>query len=191
MLQAGQHAPDFALPDADMQSVHLSKFRGRKHVVLYFYPRDGTPGCTIQATEFSDHEGDFAKRNCVVLGVSPDDCLRHAEFRDANGISIRLLADPERRVCAQYGVLQSVAPQAHAEGGNGSTNANGNGHGNGHHGHGRRGAGVAEMEAPLRQTIARATFVIDKHGVVRHALYGVSPKGHAMQVLELIKALER
>jgi len=174
MLQAGKHAPDFTLPDADMESVHLSKFRGRKHVVLYFYPRDGTPGCTIQATEFSDHEGDFAKRNCVVLGVSPDDCLRHAEFRDANGISIRLLADPERRVCEQYGVVQSV----NHDGGHGSNGVNGN-------------SGGVAVEAPARQTIARATFVIDKHGVVRHALYGVSPKGHAMQVLDLVKALER
>lgn len=152
-----------------MEPVNLAKFRGKQHVVLYFYPRDGTPGCTIQATEFSDHEEEFTRRHCVVLGVSPDDCLRHAEFRDANGVSIRLLADPEGRVCERYGVLQHQpvatphsADHAHAAGENGA--------------------------AP-RLSIARATFVIDMQGVVRHILHGVSPKGHAMQVLELVKAL--
>ncbi len=178
MLQTGQHAPLFTLPDADMEAVNLGKFRGKKHVVLYFYPRDDTPGCTIQATEFSDHEGDFAKRDCVVLGVSPDDCLRHAEFRDANGISIRLLADTERRVCEQYGVLQAVPAAVSAPASAGNENRHGNGHGD----------GKPDGAAP-RKTISRATFVIDKHGVVRHALYGVSPKGHAMQVLDLVKAL--
>ena len=106
MLQAGQHAPTFALPDADMQTVDVGKLRGKKHVVLYFYPKDGTPGCTIQATEFSDHEDEFARYDCVILGVSPDDCLAHAEFRDSNGVSIRLLADPEGEVCRKYGVLE-------------------------------------------------------------------------------------
>jgi peroxiredoxin Q/BCP len=59
MLQSGQPAPQFSLPDADMESVDLAEFRGRKHVVLYFYPKDGTPGCTLEAIDFSDHEQDF------------------------------------------------------------------------------------------------------------------------------------
>lgn len=106
MLQAGQQAPSFALPDADMQTVDTGKMRGKKNIVLYFYPKDGTPGCTIQATEFSDHEDEFSRYDCVVLGVSPDDCLAHAEFRDTNGVSIRLLADTEGEVCRKYGVLE-------------------------------------------------------------------------------------
>ena len=105
-LQAGQPAPLFTLPDADMETVDLSRFRGKKHIVLYFYPKDGTPACTLQATEFSDHENEFARYNCVVIGVSPDDCLAHAEFRDANGVSIRLLADTEGEVSQKYGVWQ-------------------------------------------------------------------------------------
>ncbi len=106
MLQPGQSAPAFSLPDADMQAVSLSAFRGRKAVVLFFYPRDGTPGCTLEASDFSDHEDQFGRHNCVILGVSRDDCLTHAAFRDKNGLSIRLLSDPEGEVCRLYGVLQ-------------------------------------------------------------------------------------
>src|SRR5207302_6688630 len=106
MLQPGQPAPSFALPDADMQTVSLQAFRGKKHVVIYFYPRDGTPGCTIVTTDFSDHEDQFGKFDCVVLGVSRDDCLTHADFRDKHGVTIALLSDPEGEVCRRYGVLQ-------------------------------------------------------------------------------------
>ena len=70
MLEPGQAAPSFDLPDADMQNVSLSEFKGKKHVVLYFYPRDGTPGCTMVTTDFSDHEDQFVNHDCVVLGVS-------------------------------------------------------------------------------------------------------------------------
>ena len=106
MLQPGKIAPAFSLPDADMQSVSLSAYRGKKNVVLYFYPRDGTPGCTLQAVDFSDHEDQFNKHHCVILGVSRDDCLTHASFRDKNGVSISLLSDLEGEVCRLYGVLQ-------------------------------------------------------------------------------------
>lgn len=107
MLQAGQPAPTFELPDADMQTVCLEEFRGKKHVILYFYPRDGTPGCTMEAIDFSDHEGQFIKHDCVILGISRDDCITHAAFRDKHGLSIGLLSDTEGEVCRQYGVLQN------------------------------------------------------------------------------------
>ena len=106
MLHAGQPAPEFALPDADMQTVDLASFKGKKNVVLYFYPKDGTPGCTMVTTDFSDHEAQFQKHDCVVLGVSRDDCLTHADFRDRNGVTIGLLSDPEGEVCRKYGVIQ-------------------------------------------------------------------------------------
>ena len=106
MLQPGQTAPVFALPDADMQTVALASFIGKKRIVLYFYPRDNTPGCTLQATEFSDHEDQFGRCNCVILGVSRDDCLTHAAFRDKHGLSIGLLSDPDGEVSRRYGVLQ-------------------------------------------------------------------------------------
>jgi len=106
MLEPGQAAPSFDLPDADMQNVSLSEFKGKKHVVLYFYPRDGASSCTLVTTDFSDHEGEFIKHDCVVLGVSRDDCLTHADFRDRNGVTIGLLSDPEGEVCRKYGVIQ-------------------------------------------------------------------------------------
>ena len=106
MLQPGQNAPVFTLPDADMQAVELASFLGKKHIVLYFYPRDNTPGGTQEAAEFSDHEREFGRCNCIILGVSRDDCLTHAAFRDKHGLSIGLLSDPEGEVCRRYGVLQ-------------------------------------------------------------------------------------
>ncbi len=154
MLQAGQLAPRFILPDADMEPVDLARFRGKMHVVLYFYPRDGAPGCTREAAEFSDHEEEFARHDCVVLGVSADDCLRHAEFRDENGLSVTLLSDPEGETCRKYGVLVEKHDK-------GST----------------------------RTCIHRSTFVIDKAGVLRHAVYGVDPRGHCAEMLDLVKEI--
>jgi len=106
MLQAGQTAPGFSLPDADMAMVSLSDFKGSKHVVLYFYPKDDTPGCTMEAIEFSDMEEEFSKLDTVVLGVSKDDCLKHAAFRDKHGLAVCLLADTEGEVCEKYRVWQ-------------------------------------------------------------------------------------
>ena len=107
MIRIGDSAPVFALPDADMELFDLAEEIGRHHVVLYFYPRDNTPGCTLQAADFSDHETDFAQCDCIIVGVSPDDCLTHAEFRDEHGLSVRLLSDEDKEVCQLYGVLQS------------------------------------------------------------------------------------
>jgi peroxiredoxin Q/BCP len=106
MLQPGQSAPEFTLPDADMEMASLADYRGRYNVVLYFYPKDDTPGCTREAIDFSDLEDEFSALDTVVLGVSRDDCLAHGAFRDKHGLSVRLLADEESEVCAKYGVLQ-------------------------------------------------------------------------------------
>lgn len=105
MLQVGHPAPAFSLPDSSMEMMHLSSFRGKKNVVLYFYPRDGTPGCTIQAIDFSDREQEFAKLDTVVFGISRDDVLSHASFRDEQGLSVQLLADTDSEVCRKYDVL--------------------------------------------------------------------------------------
>ena len=106
MLQVGHPAPSFSLPDATMEMMHLSTYRGKKNVVLYFYPRDGTPGCTIQGIDFSDREQEFAKLDTVVFGISRDDVLSHAAFRDEQGLSVQLLADTEGVVCRKYDVIQ-------------------------------------------------------------------------------------
>lgn len=107
MIHIGETAPVFSLPDADMELFDLAEELGRHHVVLYFYPRDNTPGCTLQAADFSDHEEDFTKLDAIVVGISPDDCLTHAEFRDYHGLSVRLLSDEDTEICRLYGVWQS------------------------------------------------------------------------------------
>lgn len=105
MLQAGQTAPQFSLPDADMEMFDSTSLLGKQHVVLFFYPKDGTPFCTLEAIDFSDHESDFNHLDCAVIGVSRDDCLAHADFRDKHGLSIRLLSDEDGEVCRKFGVM--------------------------------------------------------------------------------------
>ena len=106
MLEVGAVAPPFELPDASMELVNLADYRGRNVVVLFFYPRDDTPACTLEAIDFSDMDEEFARHDTVVFGISPDDCISHAAFRDKHGLSTRLLADADTDVCAKYGVIQ-------------------------------------------------------------------------------------
>ncbi len=84
----------------------LSSYRGKKNVVLYFYPKDGTPACTIQAIGFSDRENEFHKLDTVVFGVSHDDVLSHQAFRDEHGLTVQLLADTEHEVSRLYDVIE-------------------------------------------------------------------------------------
>lgn len=153
LLKAGDRAPAFSNPDADMRVVELSQFHGQA-LVLYFYVRDDTPGCTTEAIEFSEREDDFAKLGVAVLGVSRDDCIKHGEFRDKHGISVRLLADKDETTCAAYGVLQNK-----------------------------------EVDGVMRKSVVRSTFIIDTRGIIRHALYGVSSRGHADEVLQLVRLM--
>jgi thioredoxin-dependent peroxiredoxin len=154
MLQPGQPAPAFSLPDADMETFNLKSLHGKQHAVIFFYPKDGTPYCTREAIEFSDHETEFNDHGCVILGISRDDCLAHAEFRDKNGLSVRLLSDVDGKVGHQYGVYH-----------------------------------YREQDGQRKLTVLRSTFVIDKQGIIRHALYEVPPKGHAAEVFQLVKQL--
>jgi thioredoxin-dependent peroxiredoxin len=154
MLQPGHPAPGFELPDADMNMVTLASFRNRRNVVLYFYPKDDTPGCTIEAIDFSELDDDFGALKAVVLGVSMDDCLSHGAFRDKHGLSVQLLADVDGDVCRRYGVLHDK-----------------------------------EMDGRKKPCIVRSTFIIDRKGLMQHVLYGVNPRGHAVQVLDLLKGV--
>ena len=103
MIKEGQPAPDFALPDHDGRPVRLSDFRGRK-VVLYFYPKANTPGCTTQACGIRDHAADYASADAVVLGVSPDPVKAVRKFHDKQHLNFELLADEDHAVSEQYGV---------------------------------------------------------------------------------------
>jgi thioredoxin-dependent peroxiredoxin len=103
MVEEGQDAPDFELTSDSGKVIRLSQFRG-KPVVLYFYPRDDTPGCTAQACGIRDSYDDFEERGAVVLGVSPDEETSHVKFKQKYGLPFTLLADPEHVVAEQYGV---------------------------------------------------------------------------------------
>jgi len=153
-LQAGTEAPQFELADADMHMFSLNAQRG-KHIVLYFYPKDDTPGCTMEANEFSDHEREFDKLDTLVVGISRDDCISHASFRDKYGLSVQLLSDIDGLICKKYGVLQEK-----------------------------------EVDGHKKLAVQRSTFIIDKRGMVRHALYGVHAHGHAQEIIKLLKEMK-
>ena len=156
MLQRGDPAPAFDLPDADMNPVCLEHFRTRHHVVLYFYPHDDTPGCTLEAIEFSDLADQFEKLKAVIIGVSMDDCISHGTFRDKHGLSVQLLSDVDGEVCRRYGVVQEK-----------------------------------EVEGKRRVGIQRSTFVIDAKGVIRHVCYGAAPRGHAHEILDVVRRIAK
>jgi peroxiredoxin Q/BCP len=103
MVEEGQQAPDFDLAAGEGERVRLSELRG-KPVVLYFYPKDDTPGCTAEASQFRDQYGEFQARGAVVLGVSPDDEASHGRFREKYGLPFLLLADPDHAVAEAYDV---------------------------------------------------------------------------------------
>lgn len=105
MLEAGTKAPAFTLPDQDGASVSLSDFAGKK-VVLYFYPRDNTPGCTRQACAFAAAYGEFQNLGAVVIGVSKDSTASHRKFAEKHGLPFLLLSDPELSAIQDYGVWQ-------------------------------------------------------------------------------------
>jgi thioredoxin-dependent peroxiredoxin len=153
MLNVGERAPNFELPDADMVIAKLDDYQARP-LVLFFYVRDDTPGCTTEAIEFSDLEADFSRMNCAVVGISRDDCIRHGAFRDKHGITVRLLADKDGIACKDYGVLVN-----------------------------------REVDGVMREGVSRTTFIIDGKGMIAHVLAGVTPKGHAAEVLKLVKEL--
>jgi len=138
-----------------MQTFSLISQQGKRNVVLYFYPKDDTPGCTMEANEFTALEDEFSKLDTIVIGISRDDCLSHATFRDKYGLSVLLLSDPDARICKRYGVMYEK-----------------------------------EAEGQKKLSIKRSTFVIDRSGKLRHAMYGVQAHGHAQEILNLIKELK-
>ncbi len=105
MIKEGDIAPDFTTQDADGNTVNLSDLRGQK-VMLYFYPKDDTPGCTKEACDLRDNFGRLGKHNLRVLGVSPDSSESHARFGKKYGLPYTLLSDPEQKLANAYGVWQ-------------------------------------------------------------------------------------
>lgn len=154
MLEKNQPAPLFTAPDQADKMISLSDFRGKKNVVLYFYPKDDTPGCTIEANQFTALADEFAEADTLVIGVSKDTCQSHTDFIKKYDLKVDLLSDPSGELCELYDVWRE-----------------------------REKEGVKSM------AILRSTFIINKEGVLEDVIYGVTPDGHAQEVLEKVKKL--
>ncbi|WP_455202317.1 peroxiredoxin [Kaarinaea lacus] len=154
MLEKNQMAPEFSVVNQDNKTVKLSDFRNRQNVILYFYPKDDTPGCTIEANQFTEFASEFAAADTIVIGVSKDTCESHQAFIDKYALKVELLADTTGELCESYGVWQE-----------------------------KEKAGVKKMG------IVRSTFLIDKEGVLKEVIYGVTPDGHAQEMLEKVRKL--
>jgi peroxiredoxin Q/BCP len=153
MIETGQPAPDFELPDQDGNPVRLADLRG-KRVVLYFYPKADTPGCTTQACGIRDHQADYDAAGATVLGVSPDRVKAVKKFHDKQSLSFTLLADEDHAVAERYGVWVEKSRYGRTYFGN-----------------------------------ARATFLIDEEGIVRHVIPKAAPKTHDDIVLAALAEL--
>jgi len=105
MLEIGNTIPDFCLPNQDEEEICFRDIKGR-WIVLYFYPKDNTPGCTTEACDFTEALPDFTVLEAIVLGVSPDSPKKHRNFIEKKGLKITLLADEEKELCKKFGVWQ-------------------------------------------------------------------------------------
>ena len=106
MLEKNQVAPVFSTPNQHNETISLSDYKENKNVILYFYPKDDTPGCTIEANQFTELASEFAKADTAVIGVSKDSCESHQAFIDKFGLKVDLLADTSGELCDAYGVWQ-------------------------------------------------------------------------------------
>jgi peroxiredoxin Q/BCP len=107
-LKEGDKAPDFTLQSDDGKNISLSDFAGKSNVILYFYPKDRTPGCTKEACNFRDNMEKFRELGAIVLGVSVDDVDSHKSFKEKENLNFTLLADPDKTVTEKYGVLNMI-----------------------------------------------------------------------------------
>lgn len=151
MLEIGTKAPEFTLPDKDGNPVSLSDFLGRK-VVLYFYPRDNTPGCTRQACAFAASYEGFRAKDVVVIGISKDSVASHQKFAAKYDLPFILLSDPELQAIQAYDVWQE-----------------------------KKNYGKVSMG------VVRATYVINKDGMIEKVMPKVKPDTNASEILEYLQ----
>ncbi len=154
-VAVGKKVPDFCLPATGEKEVCLSDFEG-KNVVVYFYPKDNTPGCTTEGQEFAELYPKFRRQKTVVLGISRDSVASHEKFKAKYGFPFDLLSDTEEKVCRLFDVIREKNM------------------------YGRKVMGIE-----------RSTFLIDAEGVLRREWRKVKAKGHAAEVLEAVKALNK
>lgn len=150
LLQPGEPAPDFTLAAPTGEAVRLSDFRGKTEVVLFFYPKDETPGCTAEVCSFRDGYESFRDAGAEIVGISSDSGESHRRFADRHGLPFRLLSDPDGSVRARYGVAKTF--------------------------------GLIP---------GRATFVIDREGIVRHSFSSqFRPTRHVSEALTVLEGLK-
>jgi thioredoxin-dependent peroxiredoxin len=152
-IDTGDRAPAFELPASGGGTLSMDDLKGKK-VVLYFYPKDKTPGCTAEAEGFRNSMSDFEQAGAVVVGVSRDSVEQHDDFVDTLGLPFKLVSDAEGDLCQRYGVLKEKSLFGMKSGG-----------------------------------IERSTFLIDESGVVRNVWRKVKVNGHALEVVDAVKAL--
>lgn len=151
----GEPVPDFTLPATGDQEISLSALRG-KHVVLYFYPKDSTPGCTREGQDFRDAHARFKRQQAVILGVSRDSLRSHENFKAKQAFPFELLSDKDEQLCTLFDVIK-----------------------------------MKNMYGRQVRGIERSTFLIDKDGVLRQEWRKVKVDGHAEEVLDAVKELNR
>lgn len=145
--------PNFTLPTTSNETVTLSALKG-KNVVLYFYPKDCTSGCTLEGQNFRDNHQKFAALNTVILGVSRDNLKLHEKFKSEQSFPFELISDSEEVICKMFDVIKEKT-----------------------------------MYGKKVRGIERSTFLIDKHGVLRHEWRKVSVEGHVEEVLVVLQDL--
>lgn len=153
MPDVGSAAPDFELPGDGGKTITLSALKGQ-NVVVYFYPKDDTPGCTKEAIAFSEHKADFDALDTVIIGVSKDTVAKHDKFKAKHDLTVDLASDEDGGMIEDYGVWVEKA-----------------------------------MYGKKYMGIERATYLIDKEGIVQNIWRKVKVKGHAEAVLDAVKAL--
>ncbi|MBX6421039.1 MAG: peroxiredoxin [Sinobacteraceae bacterium] len=152
-LKIGDKAPALKLPASGGRELSLKDYRGKK-LVVYFYPKDNTPGCTLEGQEFTAHYPDFVKAGADIVGVSRDSVKSHDGFCAKFGFPYALLSDADGKLCEAFGAIVEKSM------------------------YGRKYLGIE-----------RCTFLFDAQGVLRKIWRKVSPKGHAAEVLQAVKAL--
>ena len=153
-LKKGDKAPDFNLEDQDGKKVSLGSFKG-KYLVLYFYPKDDTPGCTMEGIDFTKNIEKFNKLGAEVLGLSADSLESHCSFIDKHKLKVTLLSDPDKELIKKYNAWKKKSM------------------------YGREYYGIE-----------RSTFIIDQHGKIANAWYGVKVQGHVEEVLKTLRGLK-
>ncbi len=145
---------DFTLPATGGTDFTLSAARG-KSLVIYFYPKDNTPGCTTEAQQFRDLYPQFLKAGCEIVGISRDSIKSHENFKAKFTLPFMLLSDADEKVCAQFGVIK-----------------------------------LKKLYGKEVRGIERSTFVLDKHGALRHEWRGVKVENHVVEVLNFVQSLQ-